>query len=119
MTLLRPMVVWPEMVTLLWRRVPGPMTTSGPMTQKGPISTSGAIWAFGSTAARGEIFISVLNPGEPLPTTFPRTNAGPSRLGINEHEFNVGLGGQLVLNECLAADVTGAAFDADSDSLED
>ena len=37
------------------------------------------------------------------------------RFGIHEHELDVGLAGQPVLYEGLAADVAGAAFDPNGD----
>src|SRR5690242_17511083 len=109
-----PMVVWPVIVTPLCSLQPGPMWTLGPMTQNGPISTSSAICALESIMACGETLIT--------PSTFDFKSQIPNlrshRLRIDEHKLDVRLGGQLVFDECLASDVTGAAFDPHGDRFE-
>src|SRR5436853_4365049 len=109
------MLVWPVMVTPFCSRHPWSICTCGPITQKGPISTSEAISAFGSTIACGETRITPST----LPSSQTQFRIPLHGLGVHQHEFDVRLGRQFVLDKCLASDVTGAALDANRDRFED
>src|SRR5687768_7812604 len=114
------MVVWPSTVTWAMSRVPPPIVTSGPTTQNGPTSTSCARRALGSTLAKGEIFgmlLPQLTTDNGRRTTDIRERV-LQRLRIHQHELDIGLAGQLVSNERLAAHMTRAALDPHRDRLQ-